>query len=161
MGNSWDERAENFEDRPVRTASSAAVRIGVVVGVVMTVGGALGVAHWGFGVFTSDVKGQGDAVKIKNEAGNRIRSQEGFWDKYQAVIVADQKITAHGELLKLKPGDLKTETELIGLKQICLSAVGTYNAASQKYTQQEFKDAELPHQIDDTSGPTLDCKESK
>lgn len=160
MGSTWDEREDRFEDRPVRTASSFAVRVGVVVGVIMTVGGALGVLHWGFGVFTSDVKGQGDAVVIKNDAKNRIRAQEGFWDKYQAVVVADQKITLHAEMLKADPNSLKLQTELIGLKQICLSAVGTYNATAQKFTQKDFMDAELPAQIDDTSAPALDCKEN-
>lgn len=159
MGNTWEERDRNFEDRPVRTSISAAARVGIVIGAVMVIGGGLGVAHWGFGVFTSDVKGQGDAVKIKNDAKNRIRAQEGFWDKYQAVVVADRNLTTRASLLAKDPDNLKLQTEVVGLQQICISAVGTYNAASQKFTQAEFKDAELPHQIDDTSAPEIDCKE--
>lgn len=160
MGNTWGEREENFEDRPVRTAASGMVRVWLLVVLAVVLVGGLGVGIWYFNVKTSDIKGTGDAEIIKNDAKNRIRAQEGFWDKYQAVVVADQKITAHAEMLKAKPDDLKLQTELIGLKQICLSAVGTYNATAQKFSQKDFMDAELPAQIDDTSAPALDCKEN-
>lgn len=159
MGNTWDERAERFEERPVRTSISATARVGIVVGAVMLVGGGLSIAHWGFGIFTSDVKGQGDAVKIKNDAKNRIRAQEGFWIKYQGIIAADKNLTLTAEQLKANPTSGKLQTELTGQKQICNDLVSTYNAASHKFTETEFRDAELPFEIDDND-PTTDCKEN-
>lgn len=160
MGNSWDERAERFEERPVRTSLSFAARVGIVAGGFALVAGGLSIAHWGFGVFTSDVKGQGDAVKIKNDAKNRIRAQEGFLDKYNAIVTADENLNVTAEALKADPNNGKLKTELNGQKMICNSYVGEYNAAAKKFTQEEFRDAELPLKINSTD-PTTDCKENK
>lgn len=157
----WGERQRDFSAKPTRTTAKWTVRAWLIVLLIVMLASATVAVLWALRVGTSDVKGRGDSEIIKNDAKNRIRAQEGFWDKYQAIVVADQKITAHGELLKARPGDLKLETELIGLRQICLSAVGTYNATARKFTQQDFMDAELPAQVDDTSPANLDCKENK
>jgi len=159
MGNTWDERERNFEERPVRTASSAVARVGVVLGVAMFVFGVFGVLHWGFGVFTSDVKGRGDAEIVKNEAYNRIRAQEGFWVRHQGILQADKNLNLTAEQLKSTPDSVKLRTELNGQKMICNELVGQYNAAAHKFTQRDFRDAELPFEINDAD-PATDCKEN-
>lgn len=159
MGNTWEERERNFEERPVRTSLSLAARTGIVIGAVMVIGGGLGIAHWGFGVFTSDVKGQGDAIKVKNEAGNRIRAQEGFWIRYEGILQADKNIDITADQLRGDPTNGKLKTELAGQKMICNGLVGEYNAKASGFRDEEFRDAELPHKIDDKD-PTTDCKEN-
>lgn len=155
---SWDEREDDFEHKPVRQTAKGIGWTGVLVAVAIVVFGALGIAHWGFGVFTSGIKGQGDAIVVKNEAGNRIRAQEGFLDMYNAVITADKNLTITGESLTKTPDSVKLQTELAGQKMVCNDQVSRYNAAARKFTKQEFKDADLPDVIDETK-PETDCKE--
>jgi len=157
MADSWREREDDFEYKPVRQTAKGIGWTGVLIAVAIVVFGGLGIAHWGFGVFTSDIKGQGDAIKVKNEAGNRIRAQEGFLDKFNAIITADKNLTITGESLKKTPDSVKLQTELAGQMMICNDAVGAYNAAARKFTQQDFKDADLPDKIDETK-PETDCK---
>lgn len=159
MGKTWDEREEDLEYKPVRQSTKGIVWAGVLIGVMMFVGGVLGVLHWGFGVFTSDIKGRGDAEVIKNDARNRIRAQEGFWTRHQGIVQADKNLTLTAEQLAKTPDSGKLQTELTGQKMICNDLVGQYNAASHKFTQQEFRDAELPFEIDSTD-PATDCKEN-
>lgn len=160
MPHDWDDRIDEFEEKPTRTTIKWTARIWVVVVVIAVLGAVLGGGFWLLKVATSDVKGQGDAEVVKNEAANRIRAQEGFWVRYEGIVQADRNLNLTAEALRAKPGDLKLETELIGQKMICNDLVGQYNAAAQKFTQREFRDAELPHQIDDTSPPAIDCKEN-
>lgn len=159
MSRDWQSREDDFEYKPVRQTAKGIGWTGVLVALTIVVFGALGVAHWGFGVFTSDIKGQGDAVKVKNEAGNRIRAQEGFLDKYNAVIAADKNLTITAESLEKTPDSVKLQTELAGQKMVCNDQVSRYNADARKFTKQDFKDADLPDIIDETR-PETDCKET-
>lgn len=163
MASDWDDRLDKFEERPVRTAASGAVRTGVVVGVVIAVVVALSALVWGFRVSTSDIKGQGDAEIVKNEVGNRIRAQEGFEQKYASIKSADQNINVTAEALKADPDSAKLKVELLGQKQACNQQVGAYNAASRKFTQAEFRAADLPFELNvdaATTFPETDCKEN-
>lgn len=156
----WGEREDDFNRKPVRQSAKGIGWIGVLVVVAVVVFGAIGVAVWGFGVGTSDVKGRGDAEVIKNEAKNRIRAQEGFWVKYEGIVQADKNLNITAEALAKDPNSVRLQVELNGQKMVCNDLVGQYNAASQKFSEREFKDAELPHQIDDTSPSAIDCKEN-
>lgn len=161
MSNDWDDRARNFEERPVRTAISGTARTAVVVAVVIAFALMLGAGVWWFKVATSDIKGTGDAEIIKNEARNRIRAQEGFLDKYNGIIAADKNLNITAEALKAQPNSLKLQTELNGQKMICNDQVARYNAAARKFTQAEFRDADLPIEINDlTATADIDCKEN-
>ena len=157
--NDWDDMRDDFERKPTRTTAKWTVRAWLIVVLVIALGGLTGAVIWYVKVGTSDVRGRGDAEVIKNEARNRIRAQEGFWVKYQGVVTADKNLTITAQQLKLRPDDLKLQTELVGQKMVCNDLVGQYNASAQKFTEREFRDAELPHQIDDTSAPDVDCKE--
>lgn len=158
MSKSWDDREEDFEYKPVRQTAKGIGWLGVLTVVAIVVFGGIGIAVWGFGVGTSDIKGRGDAEIIKNDARNRIRAQEGFEGMWNAVLTADKNLTLTAEALKGQPDSVKLKTELTGQKMICNDAVGAYNAAARKFTQEEFRAADLPVQIDDTKSET-DCKE--
>lgn len=161
--NDWDGRAANFEAKPVRTSISASARVAIVLTVVIVLALAIGGLIWGLRVGTSDVKGQGDAVITKNEAGNRIRAQEGFEQKFANIKSADQNINVTAEALKSDPDSLKLKTELLGQKQACNALVGAYNAASRKFTQADFRAADLPFELNvdaATTMPETDCKEN-
>lgn len=158
---SWEDREQRFEEKPVRTAISGTVRTGVVVAVVVAVVLAIGAGVWMLQVATSDVKGTGDAEIIKNDARNRIRAQEGFEAKFAAIVAADKNLNITAEALKAKPGDPKLSIELSGQKMICNDLVAQYNAAARKFTQAEFRDADLPLEINDnTANAATDCKEN-
>lgn len=155
----WDEREEDFEHKPVRQSAKGIGYVGVLVVVAVVVFGAIGVALWTFGVFTSDVKGRGDAEIIKNEAPNRIRAQEGFEKLHQDILAADRNLNVTAESLKLDPTSVRLKTELGGQRQYCIGLVGQYNARARSFTQAEFRDAELPREITE-SDPLTDCKEN-
>ena len=155
MGN-WE---ENFENRPVRTSMSATFRIWLVVVFVVILGGLLSAGIWYFKVGTSDIRGAGNAEIIKNEAGNRIRAQEGFEKYYQGIVSADASINITAEALKADPESLKIQTELRGQKQACVKLVGDYNAKARSFSQADFRAADLPFEIE-TTNPQTDCKEN-
>lgn len=157
---SWDEREEDFEHKPVRQAAKGIGYAGVLTVVAVVVFGVIGVGLWAFGVFTSDVKGRGDAEVIKNEARNRINAQENFEKLFADLKAADQRIDVTASALKLKPGDVKLETELLGQKHYCLGLVSEYNAKARSFSQQDFRAVDLPHEIDQAA-PETDCEETK
>lgn len=155
----WDDRERRFTEKPVRTTMSATFRIWLVVVLVVVLGGLLSAGIWYFKVGTSDIRGAGNAEIIKNEAGNRIRAQEGFEKYFQAILAADQTINLTAESLKTDPGNPKLMTELMGQKQACMITVGQYNAKARSFSQADFRAADLPFEIDNTN-PQTDCKEN-
>lgn len=159
MYDEWDERERKFAEKPVRTTMSATFRIWLIVVLVVVLGGALSAGIWFLKVGTSDIRGQGDAVVIKNEAGNRIRAQEGFEKYFQAIVASDATINITAEALKDDPESLKIKTELRGQKQACVDLVGQYNAKARSFSQADFRAADLPFEIE-TTNPQTDCKEN-
>lgn len=119
--------------------------------IVLIVGG------WGFKVLTSDIKGQGDAIVTKNSAGNRIAAQEGFHKRYQDILATDRKLDLLAE--QARSGDKTAQQTYVGVRSYCESVVGDYNAKARAYTAQDFRDADLPAQIDPLDHAT-DCKEN-
>lgn len=156
---SWDEREDDFEHKPVRQTAKGIGYLGILTVVAVLVFGAIGVSLWAFGVFTSDVKGRGDAEVMKNDARNRIRAQEGFEKLHQDILAADRNLNVTAESLKLEPTNVRWKTELSGQKQYCIGLVGQYNAKARSFTQEQFRDAELPREITE-SDPLTDCKEN-
>lgn len=155
----WDDRIDEFHDRPVRTSVKAVSRGSIVLATVIVFVALMGAGVWAIRVATSDVKGRGDSEIIKNDARNRIRAQEGFEDKFAGIEAADKNIQITADALKARPGDVKLQTELNGQKMICNDLVGQYDAAARKFTQEEFRAADLPLKIDGTL-VTTDCKEN-
>ncbi len=155
----WDRRAERFDKRPVRTSVKGLAAGWVVAIVVVVLAGVIGAGIWLFRVSTSDIKGRGDAEIVKNEARNRIRAQEGFEAKFAAIVAADKNLNITAEALQAKPGDLKLSTELNGQKMICNDLVAQYDASARKFSEADFRAADLPPSVDNAD-PTTDCKEN-
>jgi hypothetical protein len=151
---------EDFEQRPVRTSIKALSMGWIVALFVIALVLITSVLLWVFSVSTSDIKGQGDAQRIKNSAPNRIKAQELFETRYQEILAADRNIDVTSAALVGTPGDAKLQTELIGQKQYCINIVGKYNADSRKFTMEDFRDTGLPYQINNND-PDTNCKESR
>ena len=148
-----DVRDANFVAR--RTFPSALLWLFVAV----LVFSGIGVAVWYFGVATSGVKGAGDATKITNDGRNRVNAQEWFATQYELIRSTDRRIDEAAAARKAKPGNDIAETNYQGLKNRCMEMVGNYNAEAQKVSRAQWRDPNLPTQIDD-SDPKTDCKET-
>ena len=147
-------------DNPSTVVRGGTWRVMVWIVVVVVFVGLLSVALWAFGVFSSPIKGQGDAFKTKNSGTNRIAAQERFEDLHADILATDRKLDAAKAKAKAAPDSQVAQTEYVGLTNYCIDVVGDYNAESRKYTAQDFKSIDLPYQIDNTD-PATDCKPSK
>jgi hypothetical protein len=118
---------------------------------VLLVVAVVGIGLWAFGVFTSDVRGAGGAIKQRNSTVNRVQKQEMFeqlaadYDGYiikikAAVIAVSTTIDEDDKSLR--------QTELVGLRQVCVDAAQQFNAESKKYTSRVWKSAGLPLALD-------------
>lgn len=123
-----------------------------IIGLVVLIG-TLAVALWAFGVFTAPIKGQGDAFKQQQSGLNRVQQQAKFEQiaaDYEGYLVQIQNAE-----LALKSASTETkaqrETELIGLRQICVTAAQDFNAESRKYIARVWKSAGLPERLDPTA----------
>ena len=124
-----------------------------VIALVVAVGAIL----WVLSVATSDVKGQGDAEKMKNSGANRVEQQELFHELYQGILRLDRQINDAKIAWDTAPDDLTLRTNYTGLVNNCQTAVGDYNAQTHKFRAEEFRDPELPYEID-MNDPLTDCK---
>lgn len=152
---SWEDRVA---EHPVRSSAIGLVWMWVLSLFAMILIGVLAIVLWSFGVFTSDVKGQGDAQKIKNAGPNRVMAQELFETRYQDIRASDQTIVITSQALLASPNDTQLKTQLLGQKQYCVGIVAKYNADARKFSKEDFRSADLPAQID-SSDPATDCKE--
>ena len=109
----------------------------------------LGIALWGFGVLSSPIRGQGEAFQQQQSATNRVQQQAKFEQiaaDYDGYLIQIQNAQA---ALKSASPDTRSqrETELIGLRQICVTAAQDFNAESRKYLAREWKSAGLPEHL--------------
>lgn len=153
----WERRAREFDQRPIRSTIANIGGAWVIVVVVIVLGALVAGGVWLTSVLTSDLKGQGDAEKIKNSAPNRIQAQEKFEDLYAEIRAADVNIGLADERAAAAPADNKLATELAGLRQYCNTLVGRYNAEARKFRSEQFRAIDLPAKIDDTDRLT-DCR---
>jgi len=114
-------------------------------------------ALWAFGVFSSDIKGRGDAERTKNSAGNRIAAQEGFHVLLAQVTTSDQRLDGLRDAHEADPTDVIAKTNYTGAVAFCIQARNDYNAETQKFTREAFRDANLPELLD-PADPKYDCK---
>lgn len=123
---------------------------------ILAVIAVVGIGVWGFRVAISDVKGQGDAVRTKNSATNRVGAQQRFEDLYADIKASDAKIAPAKAAVKADPSTVNV-TNLTGLVNYCVDVVGDYNAEARKYNSADFRAIDLPEQISDLDKNT-DCK---
>lgn len=119
----------------------------------------LSLGIYAFTVFTSDIKGRGDTVIIKNSANNRIAAQQRFEDLFTEIKATDAKMTQAAADKKAFPGDHTYATIYAGLANHCQDAVASYDAEARKVTAELFRASDLPAQIDPTD-PKTDCLEA-
>lgn len=154
MGKDYWYEEEN-PDRLTRRLSYRVIGWGILVTVMVLL---IGAGIWALKVGTSDVKGRGDAVVIKNNGQNLVQVQETFNKLYQDIKQTDLKINDAAALYHSDPKNVVLQTNYQGLVNYCRSVVGQYNSDARSYTKEDFRDADLPSEITDTD-PTTDCKE--
>lgn len=139
-----------------RESRRAGGRIFVWLLVIVLTLGIFGALFWGFRVVTSDVRGQGDAVRIKNSAPNRIKAQEAYVSAMNEVKRADRNLDT---LAAAKDDSNVAKTRYVGAVSYCQSVVADYNALADKYRSADFIPQGYPVAIDDTD-PATDCQET-
>lgn len=115
-----------------------------------------GLGAWAFKVVTSDAKGRGDSVIIKNSAPNRIQAQEEYVRLFKEVQRADKQLDILNASRKTSAA---AETRYVGAVSYCQSVTADYNTLNEKYRTADFIPAGYPSQIDE-SDTTTDCKEN-
>lgn len=146
--------------RDTRREMNRAGRFGlgwfIVIVIIVIV---IGIAGWGFKVLLSEPKGRGDALVEKNSAENWVKAQKEFNDRYQDILATDRKITVAKEAWDTDQNNAVLQTNYNGLKNYCETAVGEYNSLARSYLAEDFRDADLPPEID-LNDPNTDCKEN-
>lgn len=148
------------DTNPDRVARGLAGRTALWIALAVLFVAALSIGGWAFHVATSDAKGQGDAVRIKNDGRNRVNAQEEFEQRYQDVVASDRRLDTLAAAKKAHPEDRAAETNYAGAVTYCVSVVGDYNAAARKYSKADFRAVDLPAEIDNND-PATDCQETK
>lgn len=120
---------------------------------------AAGALVWSLNVGTSEVRGEGDALREKNSAENWVNAQREFNIRHQDILSTDRKITDAKAAWDAAPQDAVLRTNYNGLVNYCNDAVAAYNALSRSYLAEDFRDADLPATIN-TLNPDTDCKEN-
>lgn len=118
----------------------------------------VGWAIWAFGVASAPIRGAGDAYRDKHQAERWTAAQADFHRRYEGILALDRNITVAAGELKVDPKSQIKRINLVGLKQACNEAIGAYNTKAKAYNSRDFRDAELPSEIDITN-PQTDCKE--
>ncbi len=118
---------------------------------------------WGITVLVSGPKGAGDAQIIKNDGRNRVNAQEEFHSIYNKIIATDQQITISATELAAATAaknadDVKHwRSTLTGQRNVCVGAVGEYNAKTDQFSRGQWRDPVLPYKIDQAD-PATDCQ---
>lgn len=111
----------------------------------------LGWGLWALGVFTSPIKGAGDAYKEQQSSNNRVFQQSFFEDTFADYESTVAKIGPAKDALKNDKDNPLLQEQLTGTINYCLDVVADYNAQSRKYLAADFKSADLPVQLDRTA----------
>jgi uncharacterized protein YlxW (UPF0749 family) len=115
---------------------------------------------WIFTVVTSDTKGKGDQIIRNNSEVNRTEQQQMFEDLYAQIISLDQRIDLAKQAVDTDIAAGKDTTisqqNLLGAQNVCLEAIGDYNAAARKVLAKDWRSPDLPQEIDQSDSAT-DC----
>jgi hypothetical protein len=116
---------------------------------------------FGFRVATAGIVGKGEAEIRIESANNRIEKQELFEILYADVRAYDDQINVTFDTLSSVTDDEDIDFYrqiLNGQKNQCIDATNQYNAEARKISSEQFRDSELPYQIDSLN-PDFDCEE--
>jgi hypothetical protein len=128
----------------------------IIVGfLVLTI---LMISLWGFGVFTAGIKGQGEAYKEIQSKEFRLESYNYFFNQYHSILSLEGQIDVNISMLDSMEKDTKDynriRTNVVALQSLRHQAIQSYNAeASKDYTAGQFRDKNLPYQIEDNEYP--------
>jgi hypothetical protein len=116
------------------------------------------VALWGFGVFTAGIKGQGEAYKEIQSKEFRLESYNYFFNQYHSILALEGQINVNISMLDdIEKGTKdysRIRTNIVALQSLRHQAIQAYNAeASKDYTAGQFRDNNLPYQIEDNEYP--------
>lgn len=131
--------------------------LGIFLGILL-VAGIIGAVIWGTQVTLSGPKGVGDAIMTKNSSANWTKEQAAFENLHADIIAADRKVTLAYASYEEDKTDKTARQTYEGIRSGCVNLVSDYNAKARSYLAEEFRSADLPAQIDDSSKNT-DCKE--
>lgn len=115
-------------------------------------------AIWGFGVATAGIFGSGEARKQIQSAEFRIEAYQTFFNQCGSIQGLEGQIDElEAQLNKFERGSREyniTAVSLAGVKGARHQAIARYNQdANKDYTEGQFRDKNLPHQIPDTNYP--------
>ena len=130
--------------------------IGVVAAVIVVT--LLGMTMWafGFGLFsrtTANLRGETEArERIVADGDYRIQVYNRFFDRCASVQAAEDRIDALEQELATSPPPARVaiiQSSLAGIRAQRASTIRTYNAeALSEFTAGQFRDLDLPHQLD-------------
>ena len=126
--------------------------VGAVIGVALIIW-LLVIGLWGLGVITADPFGRGEAHKQIHSADFMIQAYNEFFDKYASIQAAENNIhNLEDQLAMQEPYSREwnyTLTSLTGAKSLMCDTIAQYNTDAQKnWTEGQFRDADLPYQIE-------------
>lgn len=118
----------------------------------------IGSAVWGFGVATAGIFGRGEARKQIQSAEFRIEAYQTFFNQCGSIQGLEGQIDElEAQLKRFESGSREyniTAVSLTGVKGARHQAIAKYNQdANKDYTEGQFRDRNLPHQIPDTNYP--------
>ncbi len=144
-----------MSDRDVVNTTKKWVIIAILATIVLSLGG------WGLKVLLSGPKGRGDQIIQNNSNQNRTEQQQAFEDRFAAIKALDLKIGIAQQAIDTdtKAGKDTTidQQNLIGVENVCVSAVTEYDANGHKVLAQDWRTPDLPQQINQQD-PKTDCK---
>lgn len=125
-----------------------------IIGVVI-VGWCFSAGIWGLGVATAGIYGKGEAHKQIQSADFRIQAYDHFFNLYASIDANQKKLSDFEEQLALyEPGTKEYNMTIVninGVKSILHDSISQYNYDAQKnWTEGQFRDNDLPYQIQDT-----------
>ena len=128
--------------------------IGTTIGLIFAVIGTfavIGIALWGFDVFTSGVRGHANVIKQNNDANNQIQAQDAFnklWGEIQGYKADIKSDAAQVTEDAVEGRDAAYDKSVLAAVQsTCRDAVGRYNAYTTDTTMKEWRPAQDPDHI--------------
>lgn len=126
--------------------------LGIVAGVCL-----VALVIWIIEIGFSSVAGRGNAEIARNSAENWTTQQARFEELYAQIRVDDANLSVLKTALDADPTNPLKQTEFTGLQLNCKNNTAEYDALARTFMAENFRDTDLPFQIDVTN-PLTDCE---